>query len=313
MTKITSILAVVVFSCLSLIAQAKNPPTSLGNTDFPNGLEIPSAIAVDLTKNKFSFSLCVIAATGFQCNATAGTWSFVGPDGVFVNDCKDFNDAVDDPRFITAVALNDVETLVLFSCLSLIAQAKNPPTSLGNTDFPNGLEIPSAIAVDLTKNKFSFSLCVIAATGFQCNATAGTWSFVGPDGVFVNDCKDFNDAVDDPRFITAVALNDVETSSDLVIHSAGIRSAFTPDDTSTSIFTVEATTPAPNPSVDGVWLRSKASNQTGTGKFTQVTYLQRVFTKGSLTPPSSQCGSTYPDKYVYPSRFSATLLFYVAK
>ncbi|RHZ82024.1 hypothetical protein Glove_114g29 [Diversispora epigaea] len=204
--------------------------------------------------------------------------------------------------------------IVGLSYLSLIAQADHtPPTSVGNHVYPNGLVIPDAIAVNLQHNKFAFSLCALATVDFQCNASSHSWGFVGPVGVLANECKDLEYAVDNPKFITAVSLDDIQTSNDLVIHSAGFRSALLPGDTSTSLFTVEAAAPAPNPSVDSDWVRSKAFNQTGVGAFSDVTYLQLVYTKGGLTPPASQCGTTFPDKYVYPSRFSGTLLFYKAK
>ncbi|RHZ48711.1 hypothetical protein Glove_543g75 [Diversispora epigaea] len=154
---------------------------------------------------------------------------------------------------------------LVFSCLGLIAQAEHDlPTSVGNPVFPSGLVIPPEIEAD-KKNKFAFSL-------------------FGPVGILVNDCKDFNEIIVEPRFVTAVSLDNPQASNTLV--SAGFRSAF-PGDISTSLFTVEATAPAPN-SGDAAWLRSKAFNQTGTGAFSDVTYLQRVYTTGELNavPPT---------------------------
>ncbi|RHZ84217.1 hypothetical protein Glove_84g35 [Diversispora epigaea] len=196
---------------------------------------------------------------------------------------------------------------LVFSCLILIAQASNPPTSLGNPNFPNNLEIPAGIAVDLTLNKFSFSLCLVGGIGFKCNTATSTWDFVGPTGLLANECKDFRKVPDDPKFITAITF---DTES---VTNAGLRSEVSPDDTSTAIFTREAAVNSPNPSVDTTWLRSNASGQTGNGKFAQVTYLQRVLTTGGLPPPTSQCGSIYSNNYIYSARYRATLLFYVAK
>ncbi|CAG8617519.1 4402_t:CDS:2 [Diversispora eburnea] len=171
---------------------------------------------------------------------------------------------------------------LVFSCLILIAQAADPPTSIGNPDFPNDLEIPAGIAVDLTLNKFSFSLCLVGVIDFTCNTATGTWNVVGPTGVLANECKDFSKVAGDPKFITATTL---DTES---VTNAGLRSAVLPNDTSTAIFTREAAENSPNPSVDTTWIRSKASDQTGNGKFVQVTYLQRVLTTGGLPPPTSE-------------------------
>ncbi|RHZ82022.1 hypothetical protein Glove_114g23 [Diversispora epigaea] len=89
---------------------------------------------------------------------------------------------------------------------------------------------------------------------FQCNVSSHSWGFVGPVGVLANKCKDLENAVDNPKFITAVSLDDIQTSSDLVIHSAGFRFVLLPGDISTSLFMVEAAAP----SVDSDWVRSKA-------------------------------------------------------
>ncbi|CAG8468710.1 1516_t:CDS:2 [Diversispora eburnea] len=196
---------------------------------------------------------------------------------------------------------------LVFSCLSLITQAEyDPPTSVGNPEFPEDLVIPPEIAVDLDKNKYAFSLCPIAVVQYKC-AAAG-WEFVGPLGVLVNDCKDFKEVIDHPDFVTAVSLFDTQTSS---TPSGGFRSAI-PSDTSSSLFRVETTVDAPNPSEDNAWLRSVAFGQTGTGAFSDVTYLQRVNTKGGIAPSPSLCNSTN-NGYVYSSRFSAIILFYKKK
>ncbi|CAG8608254.1 11882_t:CDS:2, partial [Diversispora eburnea] len=187
---------------------------------------------------------------------------------------------------------------LIFSCLSLISQAKNPkaphktpPTSIGNLKFPNNLVIPSNISVNLDENKFAFSLCIIAGINLECNVTARAWTLIGPTGVTVNDCEDFKEVVCDPTFITAVTVLNPRAPIDNII-SGGLRSAIKTD-TSSAFFTVEATSLSPNPSVDGVWFRSFAFNQSGVGAFSDVTYLQRVKTKGGIFPPNNQSECLY--------------------
>ncbi|CAG8745149.1 1508_t:CDS:2, partial [Acaulospora morrowiae] len=105
----------------------------------------------------------------------------------------------------------------------------------------------------------------------------------GPLGILVNKPEDFKCVYDDPTFVTAVSV-DAEIS--LTEQAAGFR-AVIPTDTSSSLFAINATTPAPNPDADGPWLRSKAFNNTGSGAFSSVTYLQRVRTKGGNVPAAS--------------------------
>jgi len=202
---------------------------------------------------------------------------------------------------------------LVFSSLSLIAEAGESQTTVGNPDFPKGLVIPDAIAVDLTKNQFAFSLFLLSTLTVQCDASNKTWDFIGPVGLFVNSPDDLKSVNVNPQLITAVSFFDTSSSSSLLVHSAGIRSAVLPSDTSSSLFLTNATTPAPNPSQDGAWLRSTAFNQQGNGAFSNVTYLQRVLTIGGNPPPNDQCGTSFPDKFVYSVPYTSTLLFYTAK
>ncbi|CAG8440669.1 7796_t:CDS:2, partial [Acaulospora colombiana] len=142
--------------------------------------------------------------------------------------------------------------------------------------FPKGLVIPEAIAVDLEKNQFAFSLCAAALVTVQCNAKASAWDFIGPVGILVNDCQDMANVIDNPLFITAVSLD---------VPQVWFRSALLPSDTSSAVFELEAVVPAPNGSN---WVRSRAISTSGNGAFSDVTYLQEVNVIGGSLPPASQ-------------------------
>ncbi|CAG8542080.1 5630_t:CDS:2 [Acaulospora morrowiae] len=184
-------------------------------------------------------------------------------------------------RFTSVLAI----TGLAFAFLGLIAveAVNSPPTTVGGSDFPKGLVIPDSIAVDLTQNEFAFALYAVAALEVQCNVAKGAWDFIGPVGILVNDPDDFKRVFDDPTFVTAVS---VDADPGLTVQAAGFR-AVIPTDTSSTLFVANGTAPAPNPDADGPWLRSKAFNNTGSGAFSSVTYLQRVQTKGAIPPAAS--------------------------
>ncbi|CAG8555565.1 9840_t:CDS:2 [Gigaspora rosea] len=53
-----------------------------------------------------------------------------------------------------------------------------------------------------------------------------------------------------------------------------------------------------------------AKNNTGNGAFSDITYIILTEAKGGAAPPNTECGTKYPDGYIYSDVLTATILLY---
>ncbi|CAG8666686.1 45825_t:CDS:2 [Gigaspora margarita] len=89
-----------------------------------------------------------------------------------------------------------------------------------------------------------------------------------------------------------------------------IRSAIPKHDTSTMTVTVIGTAPSANPKKDYSYELISAAVNTGKGAFADVTYLILSEAEGGVAPPDKECGTTYPDGYIYSTDITATNLYF---
>ncbi|CAG8751664.1 23397_t:CDS:2, partial [Dentiscutata erythropus] len=162
--------------------------------------------------------------------------------------------------------------------------------------YPYGVYIPSNFTIP-AGNVFKFKLYSGGYFWFKCNRTSGNWDIDQVRNVYFNHEEDLFHYP-----YLAVALLDFR----------GI-SAIPKYDDSTMIVTVIGTAPSLNPRENRdseiIFVNSTAGN----GAFSDVTYLIFTDVKGGLAPPSKECGTIYPDGYIYSETFTATLLYYHAK
>jgi len=108
----------------------------------------------------------------------------------------------------------------------------------------------------------------------------------------------------------AILLKDDRDEGDLVaIHFGGPTWEALDGSSVVGDTTVGSLQSAPSPDPDGVpWLRLKAKSHGGNGLFSQVTYIQRLFTDGGQ-PPKSGCDQAHNQAKVL-VEYSAQYFFY---
>ncbi|CAG8719582.1 14140_t:CDS:2, partial [Dentiscutata erythropus] len=168
------------------------------------------------------------------------------------------------------------------------------PTSIGNYEYPYDVYIPSNFTIP-DKNVYKFKLYSAALVWYKCNSTSSKkWGIV-----YFNKKED--------RFFypsSVVAALNSRNGEERVI------SAIPKYDNSTMTVTVIGTAPSSNPTEDYFNELLAVKNTTGRGAFSDLTYFILTDVKGGVAPPNTECGTTYPDGYIYSVSLTATLLYF---
>ncbi|CAG8781306.1 35505_t:CDS:2, partial [Racocetra persica] len=83
-----------------------------------------------------------------------------------------------------------------------------------------------------------------------------------------------------------------------------------PSDTSVMTLTVINSVPSSDPTKNYDSELVSVISTSGNGAFSDITYLILTDTKGGLPPPKSECGTTYPNGYIFSEEIFATILYY---
>ncbi|CAG8452661.1 9812_t:CDS:2 [Gigaspora rosea] len=141
--------------------------------------------------------------------------------------------------------------------------------------YPRGVYIPSNFTIP-DGNVFKFTLYLAAFIWYMCNGTSGQWIGDQYRSVYFNSKEDIS-------FYPYSAVAELD-------FARGI-SAIPKFDTSTFSFTCIASEPSHDPKKD-------ADNELC------------LKAKDGAAPPNEECGTKYPDNYIYSNVFTATILLY---
>ncbi|KAF0530095.1 putative exported protein [Gigaspora margarita] len=184
--------------------------------------------------------------------------------------------------------------LLSISC-SQAAPAKSY-SSIGNPEYPKGVNIPSSFTLP-DGIVFKFVLYTGGLANYICDTASGQWI----EDVFRNIYFNHKEDLTDYPF-SEVAYVDFR-GNDILLRSA------IPSDTSVANVTVLGSSPSSNPANyhDEILL---VENTAGKGAFSDITHVILTDWNGGAAPAINLCGTDYPNGYVYASKFTTTLLFY---
>ncbi|KAF0389228.1 putative exported protein [Gigaspora margarita] len=187
--------------------------------------------------------------------------------------------------------------LLSIGCSFTGVMSSDAPTSIGNYE-PNDAYIPSNFTIP-SGNVYKFKLYSGGYVWYRCNSTSGKWGIDQFRTVYFNNKED---SLLYPS--SAVAVLDFRGGKVI------IRSAIPKHDTSTMTVTVIGTAPSANPKKDYSYELISVAVNTGKGAFADVTYLILSEVEGGAAPPDKECGTTYPDGYIYSTDITATILYF---
>ncbi|CAG8795947.1 42996_t:CDS:2, partial [Gigaspora margarita] len=178
--------------------------------------------------------------------------------------------------------------LLNISCSFAGAIPNKTPTSIGNYEYPKGVYIPSNFTIP-DGNVFKFKLYLAGFVWKRCNGTSGQWVGDQYRSVYFNREEDIH----------------------LYPYSAVAISNIPKYDSSTMSFSCITSAPSYNdPTENANDELCLAKNNTGNGAFSDITYIILTEAKGGAAPPNTECGTKYPDGYVYSDVLTATILLY---
>ncbi|CAG8602230.1 12652_t:CDS:2 [Gigaspora rosea] len=173
-------------------------------------------------------------------------------------------------RVFECYVLTSINPNFLIGCSFTGVMSSDAPTSIGNYEPPNDAYIPSNFTIP-SGNVYKFKLYSGGYVWYKCNITSGKWNIGGK-----------------------------------VI----IRSAIPKHDTSTMTVAVIGTAPSANPKKDYSYELISVTDSTGKGAFEDVSYLILSEAEGGVAPPDKECGTKYPDGYIYSTDITATVLYF---
>ncbi|CAG8608579.1 12555_t:CDS:2 [Dentiscutata erythropus] len=188
--------------------------------------------------------------------------------------------------------------LLSISCSFTGVMSFDAPTSIGNYEYPYGVYIPSNFTIP-AGNVYKFKLYSGGFVWHKCNTTSGKWGIDQFRSVYFNRKEDL--------FLypsSAVAALDFRAGG------VTIRSVIPKNDTSIMNVNVVNTSPSANPAKDYTYELLLASNNTGEGALKDITYFILTEPNGGAPPPDKDCGSTYPNGYIYSTDFTATMIYF---
>ncbi|RIB03869.1 hypothetical protein C2G38_2223896 [Gigaspora rosea] len=165
----------------------------------------------------------------------------------------------------------------------------NVPQSIGNYEYPKGIEIPQNITPP-AGSIFKFHLYVSGHNWYQC--FNNTWTYEETRGLFFNNEEDI-DSYPTLAVAAIYKLQNVPLGAVLF----GIRSIISKYDTSGITATSIASLPKPDHPEDFSLGLSKLSNNTGKGAYDDVTYYVRPLTRGGGAP-NVTCGNQDPIEWL---------------
>ncbi|CAG8655495.1 4535_t:CDS:2 [Cetraspora pellucida] len=150
-----------------------------------------------------------------------------------------------------------------------------------NTELPANLTVPSG-------NCFQFLLYGSGVQQYQCLINNGTpqWSQVGPDAYLINDIK--KESFTSKYEVAHHYFQPTPVNGGRITWQSIVKK-----DDSLVIAKIIASSPSPNGSGNVPWLQTQATSNQGNGRFSNITYVLRINTKGGVAPSVDQCGSTY--------------------
>ncbi|CAG8536331.1 24628_t:CDS:2, partial [Cetraspora pellucida] len=145
------------------------------------------------------------------------------------------------------------------------------PTSIGNTEYPQNIKIPANFTIP-AGNDFKFHLSLAGFVWYMCDTSS------------------------DDKWIT-----------DGQYH---VLSAIPEHDTSSMITTVINDAPSPDPTKNYPSELISVISTAGVGAFSNITYYILTATDGGVPSPKSDCGTKYPNGYLFSEPICATILYY---
>ncbi|CAG8756583.1 24794_t:CDS:2, partial [Cetraspora pellucida] len=166
--------------------------------------------------------------------------------------------------------------------------------------YPHDIYIPKNFIIP-SGNVFKFKLYASGFVWYKCNSVSSKWGLDQFRSVYFNHKEDFTKYP-----YTGVAFIDFR-ATDITI-----RSAIPKYDNSTMTLTLNGflETPSSDPTKNYRYEFVPIKSNTGKGAFSDVTYFIVAETDGGAPPPSTECGTTYPDGFIHPELITYTLLYY---